>query len=69
MVSAHMLRRVVQAGGNLIIEDEAVGSKTLIELVTMAQQSGAHITLKMAYSPETIDEIVRIGGNRVTFRV
>ncbi len=64
------LKRIVELGGNIIIEESGYLPQTLIEVVTIAKRTGAHVTIASSkYLPNTLEQLVSIGGSNLTIKV
>jgi hypothetical protein len=63
------LLSLVRRGANLHIDGDQYLPHTLVEIVTAARHSGAHITISGSYLPTTLEQLAAIGGNNLTLIV
>ena len=63
------LEQLVQLGVNITIDDASYLPQTLINLATLARQSGAHITISGSYMPQILEQLAQIAGNQLTIIV
>ena len=63
------LEMLVGYGVNITIENNNYLPQTLLNLVTIAKRTGAHITISGSYFPQTLEQLARIGGNNLTLIV
>ena len=66
MTRAEVLKELVQNGSNLILTT-GIRTELLYELLEIAQESGAKITVSTAMKSEVLIEIARKYGNALTF--
>lgn len=65
MERGELLKNLVAAGANVVV---SCGTPDLFEeLISIAQQSGSHITIRMAGSPELFVRLAQLAGNQITF--
>ncbi len=61
-----LMKEIVENGANLSLE-KSVSPSQLKELVDIASQTRAHITIRTSLPLDLISELATVGRNQVTF--
>lgn len=61
-----LMKEIVESGANLSLE-KSVSNAQLKELVDIASQTRAHITIRTSLPQDLISELASVGRNHVTF--
>ncbi len=61
-----LMKEIVENGANLSLE-KSVSPSQLKELVEIASQTKAHITIRTSLPQDLIGELAAVGRNQVTF--
>ncbi|NEQ46160.1 MAG: hypothetical protein F6K00_22525 [Leptolyngbya sp. SIOISBB] len=63
------LKEIAQLGGNIDLSEINYSPETVKELLLIAKESGAHVTVSSSYSSIIVQEFVELAGNQLTVKV